>query len=150
MNAREPLVRGKAYHAWRELAIAGFVLTLLMVVDGFVDVFRDIRVLDFETVILGIPLGMAIMYAGCIGWARYLIREKRFGITVILVVPWLLLAAFDRMGVQRRDGQYSGWHSRCRGCHRSFGDSKKNGEIDRLILFLGGVRDAGGWIAGGE
>jgi hypothetical protein len=99
MNAREPLVRGKAYHAWRELAIAGFVLTLLMVVDGFVDVFRDIRVLDFETVILSIPLGMAIMYAGCIGWARYLIREKRFGITVILVVPWLLLAAFDRMGV---------------------------------------------------
>ena len=99
MNAREPLVRGKAYHAWRELAIAGFVLTLLMVVDGFVDVFRDIRVLDFETIILGIPLGMAIMYAGCIGWARCLIREKRFGITVILVVPWLLLAAFDRMGV---------------------------------------------------
>jgi len=80
------------------MAIAGFVLTVTPLIYGFVDAVFGLYRSGLEYVLDAIPLGIVLMYIGCIGWARYLSGGWRFCIaTPLATLPLLILAVDSNM-----------------------------------------------------
>ena len=88
-------MRRVSYRVWRGMAVAGFVLTVAPLIYGFLDAVFGLYRSDLEYVLDAIPLGIVLMYVGCIGWARYLSGGWRFSIAIPLVALPLLILAVD-------------------------------------------------------
>lgn len=88
-------MKGWSYRAWSRIAIAGLVLTVAPLIYFFLDGVFSLDWGGLDYVPYAIPLGIVLMFVGCIGWARYLSRGWRLCIAVALVALPLLILAVD-------------------------------------------------------
>jgi hypothetical protein len=88
---------------WRIIAFAGTVLVTLGAVAGYVDVGSHFK-FDFiddyyDAIGVSMLIGVAFVFIGCIGYARYCSKQHRVLMAgLVLIAPWAALLVGSPIG----------------------------------------------------